>query len=117
MTNRLLLTLALILLAAAAAAALIALLLSRPAPSPAAPRLTLIAETIVDAETGQALAADVYLNGALLYQGVSQFQVTVPLDGSVEIRVTAPGYHPWGLRPRGGGTDKRLAGPIRLQRE
>ena len=23
----------------------------------------------------------------------------------------------WGLRPRGGGADKRLAGPIRLGRE
>jgi hypothetical protein len=33
----------------------------------------------------------VYVNGALLYEQVTQFQVTIPLDGSAEVRVTAPG--------------------------
>jgi hypothetical protein len=63
------------------------------------------------------LPADVYVNGALLYENVTQFQVTVPLDGSAEVRVTAPGYAPWGVRPRGEGSDKRMSGTIRLSRE
>jgi hypothetical protein len=48
---------------------------------------------------------------------VSHFQVTVPMDGSAEIRVTAPGYKPWGIRPRGGGSDKVMRGPVQLVRE
>ncbi len=70
-----------------------------------------------DSTTGQPLTADVYLNGTLTYQGVTHFQVTVPLDGSTEIRVVAPGYHPWGLRPEGGGSDKVIQGPVRLNPE
>jgi hypothetical protein len=41
----------------------------------------------------------------------------VPMDGSAEIRVAAPGYKPWGIRPRGGGTDKVMRGPVQLVRE
>jgi hypothetical protein len=48
---------------------------------------------------------------------VTHFQVTVPMDGSAEIRVAAPGYKPWGIRPRGGGTDKVMRGPVQLVRE
>jgi hypothetical protein len=56
-------------------------------------------------------------SGALLYEHVTHFQVTVPIDGSAEMRVAAPGYRPWGIRPRGGGTDKVMRGPVRLVRE
>jgi hypothetical protein len=83
MPTRLTLTLLLILLAAVIAAAAIFFLLARsgppgdtgagsPSPAPpgaepaAGPRLTIVAESIVDKGTGQALSADVYLNGALL---------------------------------------------------
>ncbi len=131
MPTRTLLTLLLILLAAIIAAAAIFLLArsgppadpgaGSPAPPSAepatGPSLTIVAESIVDQATGQALSADVYLNGALLYQGVTHFQVTVPMDGSAEIRVAAPGYKPWGIRPRGGGSDKVIRGPVQLVRE
>jgi hypothetical protein len=132
MQTRLTLTLLLILLAAIIAAAAIFFLLARPVPpgttgaaspappsaQPAAgPSLTIVAESILDQGTGQALQADVYLNGALLYEQVTHFQVTIPLDGSAEIRVAAPGYKPWGIRPRGGGSDKVMRGPVRLQPE
>jgi hypothetical protein len=86
--------------------------------------VTIVAESIIDQGTGQPLSADVYLNptggpcsGALLYEQVTQFQVTVPMDGSAEIRVAAPGYKPWGIRPRGGGSDKVMRGPVQLVRE
>jgi hypothetical protein len=102
----------------------IALLTLRPSPAEPGdpepvegPTLTLIADSILDASTGQPISADVYINGALTYQSVTQFQVTVPLDGSTEIRVVAPGYKPWGVRPRGGGSNKVLQGPIRLNPE
>ncbi len=72
---------------------------------------------ILDTTTGQVLTADVYVNGALTYQGVTQFQVTVPLDGSTEIRVVAPGYTPWSVRPEGSGSDKVLQGPVKLYPE
>lgn len=88
-----------------------------PAPPSAGPSLTIVAESITDQATGQALTADVYLNGALLYEGVTHFQVTIPMDGSAEMRVAAPGYKPWGIRPRGGGTDKVMRGPVQLVRE
>jgi hypothetical protein len=39
------------------------------------------------------------------------------MDGSAEIRVAAPGYKPWGIRPRGGGSDKVIRGPVQLVRE
>ena len=130
------LTLTFLLLAALIAAATIALLLALTQPSPApvegpgpspapaqpaepaeGPTLTIIAETSIDAQTGQALHADVYLNGALTYQHVTTFQVTVPLDGSTEIRVTAPGYAPWGLTPMSADSSKIMSGPVRLVRE
>jgi hypothetical protein len=63
------------------------------------------------------LHADVYLNGALTYQNVTTFQVTVPLDGSTEIRVTAPGYKPWGLIPMSADSSKIMSGPVRLVRQ
>jgi hypothetical protein len=89
-----------------------------PSAEPAAgPSLTIVAEAIIDKSTGQALSGDVYLNGALLYEQVTHFQVTVPMDGSAEIRVAAPGYKPWGIRPRGGGSDKVMRGPVQLVRE
>ncbi len=121
MPTRTLLTLLLILLAAIIAAGAI-FLLTRPGPpadtgagspadspappsaEPAAgPSLTIVAESIVDQGTGQALSADVYLNGALLYEGVTHFQVTILLDGSAEIRVAAPGYKPGGYGHAGAG--------------
>jgi hypothetical protein len=164
MKTRLILTLLLILLAAVIAAAAIFFLMAQsgPAPSPAPPRagpsLTIVAESISDQATGEALAADVYFNGTLSkslgksalrpqhytakrYSATNleynewlsgrensfvsqfvvvpqpQFQVTVPMDGSAEIRVAAPGYKPWGIRPRGGGSDKVMKGPVQLVRE
>jgi hypothetical protein len=110
----------LILIAAAITATAITLLSASrstqhaPRSTQHAPRLTLTADSITDAATGQPVNADVYVNDALLYEQVTHFQVTVPLDGSAEIRVAAPGYKPWGIRPRGGGSDKTLSGPIRL---
>jgi len=93
-----------------AAAIVAAILLLAPSPQPPPPPL--IADTILDATTGEPIHADIYLNGSLTYQGVTHFQVVVPLDGSAEIHVVAPGYKPWGLRPRGGGSDKVLQGPV-----
>jgi hypothetical protein len=104
-------------------AAAIALLTLRPSPAEQRPEpvegptLTIIADTILDASTGTPIRADVYINGALIYQSVTQFQVTVPLDGSTEVRITAPGYKPWGVIPKGGGSNKVLQGPIRLNPE
>jgi hypothetical protein len=81
MKTRLILTLLLILLAAVIAAAAIFFLLTQPQPPApsaqplparaaqpgrAAPNLTLIAESITNTVTGQAVSADVYLNGMLL---------------------------------------------------
>jgi hypothetical protein len=77
MKTRLTLTLLLILLAAVIAAAAIFFLLTRspapgdatgagsPAPPSAGPSLTIVAESITDQATGEALTADVYFNGAL----------------------------------------------------
>jgi hypothetical protein len=176
MKTRLTLTLLLILLAAVVAAAAIFFLLTRPQPPApsaqplparaaqpgrAAPSLTLIAESITNTVTGQAVSANAYLNGTLLrslgksvlrpqhntakrhcatnwetnefslqkaircipnslyskFVVVTHFQVTVPMDGSAEMRVAAPGYKPWGIRPRGGGSDKVMRGPVQLVRE
>ena len=86
-------------------------------PNNAKPTLTLIADSITDASTGDPIQADVYLNHTLTFQSVPHFQVVVPLDGSTEIRVVAPGYHAWGLRPEGGGSDKVLQGPVKLKPE
>jgi hypothetical protein len=35
----------------------------------------------------------------------------------MEERVLEAGYAPWGVRPRGEASDKRLSGTIRLSRE
>ena len=102
---------ALILAVALTAAAAITILTR---PSPEVPTLTITAETILNATTGAQIPANVYLNGTLVHKQVTHFQVTVPLDGSTEIRIAAPGYHPWAIVPRGGGADKVLSGPVRL---
>ncbi len=68
---------------------------------------------IVDAETGRPVEADVYLDGTLLYAHVRSFAVEVP-SGS-ELRVEAPGYHPWALRFRYKLKEgSRFSGPVRL---
>jgi hypothetical protein len=64
---------------------------------------------------GEAIKADA--RKCIHYEQVTHFQVTVPLDGSAEVRVTTPGYAPWAVRPRGEGSDKRMSGTIRLSRE
>ena len=99
----------------AAAIVTAAILLLAPSSQPPAPTLTLIADTITDTSTGQPIQANVYVNDTLTFQGVTHFQMVVPLDGSTEIRVVAPGYHAWGLRPKGGGSDKVLQGPVKLK--
>jgi hypothetical protein len=69
---------------------------------------------IVDAQTGKAIRADVYLDGRLLYEEVASFSVEVP-KGS-ELRVVAEGYHPWALRfsyPL--REDSLFRGPVRLR--
>lgn len=49
----------------------------------------------IDNRTGQPVPANIYANGALLYQHVISFQVIVPLTAATELTVTAPGYQPW----------------------
>lgn len=74
------------------------------------PTLTITGETIIHDHTGRPVAADVYVNRALLHQRVLSFTITVPLT------VTAPGYQPWSLVFRAGGNEsKTVTGPIRLQ--
>lgn len=71
---------------------------------------------IVDEETGRPVEAEVYLDGRLLYQGVHSFSVGVP-SGS-ELRVEAPGYHPWALQFRYELRGSQVfKGPVRLMRK
>jgi hypothetical protein len=109
-------TIILIAIALIAAAAVIFFLFLRtaPAPVPTIPNLTITADAIVDADTGQPLFADIYVNDVLTLQHVTHFQVTLPLDGSSSIRVTAPGYQSWGFYGRGGGADKLMQGTVQL---
>jgi len=68
---------------------------------------------IVDAETGQPLKADVFLDGERVFQGVERFRVEVP--SGTELRVVAEGYHPWALRFRYELREGQvLRGPVRL---
>jgi hypothetical protein len=89
-------------------AALFAFTLTRPE----GPTLTVEA-WIVDAETGRPLKADVFLDGELVFEEVERFRVEIP-SGS-ELRVEAPGYHPWALRFRYKLREGQvLRGPVRL---
>jgi hypothetical protein len=70
--------------------------------------------SVIGDKAGQPLTADVYLNVILLYEDVTQFEVTVPMKGSPEIRVVAPGYQPWAVVPQGKGSDKVMSRPVQL---
>jgi hypothetical protein len=67
----------------------------------------------MDAETGQPLKAEVFLDGKLIFAQVERFRVEVP-SGS-ELWVISEGYHPWALRFRYELREGQvLRGPVRL---
>ena len=70
----------------------------------------------MDAETGQPVVVDVYVDDQRLREGATRLDLTVKLapDHLTEIRVEAPGCHPWGVAARGGGEGHRMEGPIQL---
>lgn len=85
-----------------------------PVPVPVPESGLWVEGVIVDADTGIPVEADVYLDGRLIYSGVRSFSVEVP-HGS-ELRVEAPGYHPWAIEFRYELTgERKFQGPIRLK--
>jgi hypothetical protein len=81
----------------------------------ATPGTTLtVSGPIIDAKTGAAVTADVYVDNQLMQDDVDRIEVVVPLraDQPTELRVEAAGYQPWGVTIRGGGKDKRMEGPV-----
>lgn len=83
-------------------------------------RLTLTLLILLAAGIAAALSASAWPGRAQPRQAHSRPQVPAwPSSPKVpaEIRVAAPGYQPWGIRPRGGGTDKVMSRPVRLVRE
>jgi hypothetical protein len=71
---------------------------------------------IVDAQTGQPVVADVYVDDELVQESVTQVDLTVRLDSDrlTEIRVVASGYQDWGIAVRGGSTGKLIEESIQL---
>ncbi|RMD66386.1 hypothetical protein D6833_01535 [Candidatus Parcubacteria bacterium] len=67
---------------------------------------------IIDAQTGESLQADIYVNGNLIASGVNSYEFQVNVPGYFEVR--HPDYHAWRLRITG-KTDKTLEGPVRLE--
>lgn len=89
---------------------------SQSKPSGSQPHSLIVSGWVVDDTTGEPVVADVYLDGRRVLEGVREFELEVP-NGS-EIRVEAPGYHPWALRMRYKvGEEKLLRGPVRLKRK
>jgi hypothetical protein len=81
----------------------------------ATPGTTLtVSGPIIDAKTGATVTADVYVDNRLMQDDVDRIEVVVLLraDRPIEIWVAATGYQPWALAIRGGGTDKRMEGPV-----
>ncbi|MBC8505627.1 MAG: hypothetical protein H8D34_12250 [Chloroflexi bacterium] len=67
---------------------------------------------ITDVSTGQPIAADVYVNGNLVSQGVTEATSDVPVPGEFEVR--HPDYEIWKIEIAG-KTDKTLRGPVKLE--
>jgi hypothetical protein len=90
--------------------------INRPSPTAAPGTTVTVSGPIIDPKTGAAVTADVYVAGKLLQKGVTAVAVTIPLyaDRRIELRVEAAGYQPWALSIRGGGTDKRMEGSVRI---
>ena len=90
------------------------------APSPIPTRVPDVTLTfsgpIVGSETGEAVVADVHVDGKLVQQAVTEVDLVILLhvDRRTELRVEAPGYEPWALLIRGGGENQRMEGPILL---
>ena len=66
---------------------------------------------IIDAQSGEPLKADVYVNGELQARNVSSDSVLVPVPGIIE--VLKKGYHPWTIGING-RPDDVLEGPVRM---
>lgn len=81
----------------------------------ATPGTTLtVSGPILDAKTGAAVKADVYADGKLVQEAVTDMAVTIPLsaDRRIELRVEVVGYKPWAVTIRGRGKDQRIEGPV-----
>jgi len=66
---------------------------------------------IVDVESGDAIQADIYVNGELVAKGVKSYTLVVNVPGKIE--VISPGHHPW-IIELDGRTDRTLSGPVKL---
>lgn len=77
-----------------------------------------ISGPIVDAKTGTAIVADVYVDGALRLSRTDHLELIIPLqhDRQTEIRVRAPGYVDWAIAVQG-GPNRQMQGPVRMNRE
>jgi hypothetical protein len=75
-----------------------------------------ISGPIIDADTGVAVTADVYVDGKLVQEAVTDMAVTIPLsaDRRIELRVEVVGYQPWAVTIRDRGKDQRMEGPVRM---
>jgi hypothetical protein len=70
--------------------------------------------TIVDAETGQPVRGQVFINGREVLRNVTTFRVTAP-GPSVTVTVQAPGYVTWSVNFAARGS-KVFSGPVRLKK-
>jgi hypothetical protein len=69
----------------------------------------------VDAITGAAVVADVYVDGALRLSKTDHLELVIPLqrDQQTEIRVKASGYEDWAVAVQG-RANRKLEGPVKL---
>lgn len=88
-----------------------------PQPSSNSAQLA-ISGPIVDAKTGRAIVADVYVDGKLTLSKTDHLELVIPLlsDRQTEIRVRAPGYVDWAIAVRG-GPNQQMQGPVRMNRK
>ena len=86
--------------------------------APANPATLAISGPIVDAITGSAVVADVYVDGKLVLSKTDHLELIIPLqhDQQTEIRVRAPGYVDWAIAVRGGRSEQ-MQGPVRMNRK
>jgi hypothetical protein len=66
---------------------------------------------IIDAETGELVKADIYVNDEMVARGVTTDTFLVLVPGTVEVR--HPDYEIWALGING-KTDRTLMGPVEL---
>ena len=85
-------------------------------PTPGTGALLILKGDIVDIKTHRPIVADVYLGDDRVEESVTQVDLTVTMAMGrfTEIRIEAPGYHPWGIAVKGGGEGHRIEGPIQL---